>query len=1265
MAFEHLGVRNGLSQNTVLDVMQDSQGFIWVATENGLNRYDGQGFRVYFREPHVAGGLPSDYIWEIQEDLQGDLWLATDDAGVVRWDRKTDSFVSYLDEAGFEENELRRRVQALYIASDGSIWVGSVGGGVYVLSPQGKKIAEYGYVPGMTSGLTSNNVVAIAEDPSGDMWVGTQSGLLRISSASGEVVSISTLSDAANGLGNVAISSLLFDQEDHLWVGTYEHGVYELSLKNPGETLRHYHTRAKGNHAISHNYIRDLLEDSAGNIWLATQRGISVIATDGEVQRQSFHDPANNLSVANDYIMALYEDRGGLIWVGTRGGGISRWNPRSLALGPRTPSWLSGTHVMAFAQAPDDGVLMATMGLGVVRLDNQGRRLGLLDAASGYADIPDKQVMSLLTDRHGNVWVGTFANSLYCLERETGVLRHYPAVDGASDAIGAPGIMSIAEDEAGGIWVGTFTGGVAFIDPLTKKVTRVGTESLQPELFNSRATAIVTAPNGEVWVGTDGHGLFRLNQVRGTIERFKNDPKRVGSLPSNKIYALHVDFDGNVWIGTAGYGLVRLDRRSLDRKQPTFSSITVADGLSSNVIYGIQLDESGDFWLSSNNGLARIDPKTRQIRLFHTDHGLFGEEFNFGAQYRAADGKIYFGGAGGFNIIDPVAARSDGAPSHVLLTSISTIGAEAQEHLPAYLLREIRLPYNVDAISLEYAVMDFVAPSTNQYSTRLVGFDRDWSEPSGRSRTTYTNLDAGDYVFQVRGSNSDGIWSAVPYELKISVLPAPWATWWAYGLYLAAVGGLLWLFLHLRFQEQERRARLNQLVYYDVVTGMPNRELFVQRADESFRRAEEKNQGFAILSLQVRMPQPLLAALGRQGHDDALRAVSTKLARIVHAEASARGRRDLARVDADEFAVSLRAVRAAEAGEQLASQILREMSESLVVGSHSVPLTLSIGIALSPEHAKDPSMLLKYASAASSELAGQGDGGVVLFDHEVTKRAADKLSLEARLRAAIRNDELDLHYQPIYRVTDDHIVGAEALLRWRDGARGWVSPAEFVALAEESRLIVELDSWVVKRACDRLAAWQREGRPPIRISINVSAANVQRVELITAFADYCQDVGVSPASIQIEITESALLRDSEDVQKALSTLNEYGFGVALDDFGTGYSSLSHMKMLDISTVKIDRSFVDGIATDVDSLTICRAIIGLARGLDLKTVAEGVETVAQHEALKALGCDEMQGYLRSPAVPEAAFLALLGPTSPPDDQAAGNHVVGPWKDRQRS
>ncbi len=269
------------------------------------------------------------------------------------------------------------------------------------------------------------------------------------------------------------------------------------------------------------------------------------------------------------------------------------------------------------------------------------------------------------------------------------------------------------------------------------------------------------------------------------------------------------------------------------------------------------------------------------------------------------------------------------------------------------------------------------------------------------------------------------------------------------------------------------------------------------------------------------------------------------------------------------------------------------------------------------------------------------------------------------LREAIRSDGLDLHFQPIYRVADNVIVGAEALVRWNDGSRGWVAPSEFVALAEESRLIIELDTWVVRRACDRLAAWQREGRPATRVSINVSAANVQRVELVTTFADYCQQVGVNPASIQIEITESALLRDSTDVRQSLATLNEYGFGVALDDFGTGYSSLSHMKMLDISAVKIDRSFVEGIATDIDSLTICRAIIGLARGLDLKTVAEGVETTAQYEALAALGCDEMQGYLRSPAVPEETFLALLGPaTADAETEVVTSHrVVGPWKDSQ--
>lgn len=1259
MAFEQFGTRSGLSQNTVLDVMQDSQGFIWVATESGLNRFDGQGFKVYFRQPHKAGGLVSDYIWDIEEDASGDLWLATTDAGLVRWNRATDSFESFLDESSSEQSELRRRVQTLLIASDGRIWVGTGGGGVFVLSRHGEKLAEYGHVPGISSGLKSNNVLALAEAENGDIWIGSQTGLSRMDAATGEVLHVSGDDSGGGPLPDTLISSLLFDSHGNLWIGTFDRGVFKMSAN--GEVLQ-YSTESVSSNRITHNHIRDILEDSVGQIWIATQHGLSVVNERGVVTRRSLHDSANRLSLANDYAMSLYEDTAGLIWVGTRGGGISRWNPRSMALGPRTPNWLSGTHVQAFSKAPNGGIYMATLGSGIARLDRNGRKLGFLEDDAVFASLQDRRIMSLLTDRHMNLWIGTFANALYCYEAESKTLRHYPAVEGATDAIGATGIMSIAEDDAGGVWVGTFNGGVAYIDPLTREVSRIGTQQLHPELFESRATAIATAPDGDVWVGTDGHGLFRLNRLRGTIERFKHDPNRPGSLPTNSIYALHLDPQGNVWLGTAGYGLVRLDRRSIELATARFTAITVADGLSSNVIYGIQPDGSGHFWLSGNNGLTRFDPDTGHTRLFHADHGLFGEEFNFGAHYRADDGRIYFGGTGGFNIVDPRLAGSDGTASRVILTSISTLGGKAVSHPPAYLLHQISLPHSVDAISLEYALMDFVAPTTNQYSTRLVGFEREWSEPTSRSRTTYTNLDAGEYVFQVRGANSDGIWSEVPYELRIAVLPAPWATWWAYAVYVAVFGGMLWFFLHLRFQEQERRARLNQLVYYDAVTGMPNRELFVQRADEGHRRATDKQQGFAVISVQVRMPQPLLAALGRQGHDDVLRAVSAGLARVVHSESSARARRDLARVDADEFAVSLRAVQAGEASERLAYQITQTLSEPLVVGGHSVPLTVSIGIALAPEHANDSATLLKYASAASSELVEDREGGVVLFDHDVTRRAADKLSLESRLRAAIRNNELELHYQPIYRVTDDVIVGAEALLRWRDGSRGWVSPGEFVALAEESRLIVELDTWVVKTACDRLAAWEKEGRPPTRISVNVSASNVQRVELITAFAEYCKEVGVNPASIQIEITESALLRDSDDVQMALSTLNEYGFGVALDDFGTGYSSLSHMKMLDISTVKIDRSFVDGIATDIDSLTICRAIIGLARGLDLKTVAEGVETMAQFDALKALGCDEMQGYLRSPAVPESAFLALLGAAASPETTpSASSRVVGPWKD----
>lgn len=1236
LSFERIGVRDGLSQSTVLDIHQDSFGFVWLATENGLNRYDGHSIETKYRQAGRPHGLRSDYVWAIAEDQNGDLWLGTDDSGLMHWNRRTDR-VDHVALTGRRGDNLSNaRINDVLAASDGTIWVGTRSNGVLALTPEGRPIAQLLDATDAAS-ARKRTISSLAEAPDGSIWVGSQRGIHRIDRPSNRVTSYTHDRDAAPSqtLRANNVSEVLADRQGQIWVATYDAG---LSRLDPGTgAFQHFDADPESEVVLNSNRVRALLEDNSGRIWVGTQAGITLIFPDGTSQSFS-HEPANQFSLPNDFIMSLQQDIYGLIWVGTRGGGAAVWNPRSWSLGPRTPEALSGVHVNAFLERADQTVWIGTIGAGLLSLSESGSVLPAPPAAA--YDLAQSSVMSLLEDSQGTIWIGTQAEGLLRYAPAAAEVTSLPVAPGRRDALGASGIMSLAEGPPGILWVGTYNGGVAQVDIASQTVKRLGFTGPLAGLERSRATALTVVRDQELWIGTEANGLVQLDIATGEIEHFRGDANRAGWLPSDTIYSLHADEHANIWIGTGAQGLARLSRESIESKQPEFSVISTANGLSSNVIFGIEPDATGRLWLSSNNGLMRLDPATGEIRGFHEGHGSFSNEFNFGSHHRSNDGTLYFGGPGGFNAIDPKAVSGHAQPPQILLTDILLYGEPLSDTTPPYLRDSLVLAHNEDVVAFEFAATDYTAPKQNLYSVKLEGFDKNWSPPSTRSRATYTNLDPGSYTLKIRAANSDGVWTPEPYTLPIRVTPAPWATWWAYGLYTAAALLLLWWVLRLNFRAQERNARFNQLAYYDRITGLPNRELFEQRTNELLRRAEGGQESLSVLCVRIAVPKQIAQSMQQQLLNDMWQTLASRLMRAVHGQEQPSGRRDLARLDSDHFVVFFQTTGPDDTQALAMGERLRLIcTESLTIGQHRVPISASVGMAQAPQHAADADSLIRYAATAASSHSRPQAEGVVVYNEAMTTRVESRLALETQLRQAIANDELELHLQPKFCM-DRRIVGAEALLRWHSDEIGWIPPNTFVALAEESNLIVELDTWVIRKACGLLASWKAEQLQAPQIAINLSAANLGDLAMVELLIRTCEEFDVAPAQLEVELTESALLTDMEQTRDALRLLKSHGFSIALDDFGTGYSSLTHLKTFAIDTVKIDREFVRDVDSEEQHASICSAIIALANSLHLNTVAEGVETDAQWKALRRLGCHEMQGFLFARPMPTAEFAELI-------------------------
>ncbi len=816
MYFEHLTMRDGLSQSTVNSILQDSQGYLWLGTENGLDRYDGDSIREYRRERGNEHGLASDYIWSMAEDAQGDLWLATEGGGVARWDRRTEQFQPFRHDAHKPNTLASDAVRTLLIDARGRIWAGTLDQGLDVLDPKTGDVRHFRHRDEDPRSLPADAVCALFADHSGRIWVGTDGGLSRYEPASDDFVNYGAAN--GNGSSDARVRAIREDHTGALWIGTYRGGLDRLD-PDTGRLTVFRHDR-KDPHSLSHDRVLAVLEDDAQRLWVATADGLNLFDRESATFVRYGRDADNPQSLRDSDIMSLYQDRGGVLWVGTRGGGASHWNPRSWLLGHYRSDSFRDTQVNSFADDGAGKVWVGTVGAGLVEIDTRNRserHFGTSVDGSAHSSLhagvrlTDDRIMSLLYDRKGVLWIGTMTGGLNRLDVNTGALRVYRSAADDPATLPANGVMSLYEDRLGTLWVGTYGGGLASIDQSSGKVTRYPYGSISASsLSGSRASAIVEDPIGNLWIGTEGGGLNLLVRRTGRFYTYRRDDRDPASLSDNSVYALHLDHQGQLWVGTAGGGLDRVIGNSVRPSAVRFENQSGLGGISTQVVYGIESDREDRLWLSTNNGLARFDPRAHSIKWFHRVHGLQDEEFNFNAHYRGADGTLYFGGNNGFNAFLPDLITPSAPPPRVVLTTAAKLNrAIAPQELPGP-TRPLALAYDDKLVTLDFAALDFTSPANNHYSYQLEGFDSGWIDAGSLHRATYTNLDAGDYIFKVRAANADGVWSETGLAIPMHVAPAPWKTTAARLVYLALgllVFGYLWRLQRLRRERELRYSR--------------------------------------------------------------------------------------------------------------------------------------------------------------------------------------------------------------------------------------------------------------------------------------------------------------------------------------------------------------------------------------------------------------------------------------------------------------------------
>lgn len=1221
--FEHLTTRDGLPQSTVYATLQDSQGFIWFGTEDGLVRYDGHRLTRYGYRREASDGLPGNFIQAIAEDAHHDLWIAVADGGLARWNRSTDRFTVFRHDPMRPTSLSSDVVGSLLFDDAGRVWIGTRDSGIDILDPRTGNMEHVRHDPRRRDSLRDDRISTLTRAASGAIWVGTDGGLDLLVPGSRVFLHCPPEISVTEGPSAQGVLALYADPGGTIWQGAPDGGLIRRDATGAITAQFRHDPRSSG--TLANDNVRAILQDTEGRLWVGTEAGLDLLDRASGQFTHYHHEDGDAASLSDSYVMSLYQDANGLLWVGTRLGGVNRWNPRSWNFGSRRPRWLEGRLATAFADANEDRIWVASLGGGLVRFDPlTGRHDTLDEVLSRHNALSDSRAMSLELDRAGTLWIGTMTAGVYSLSPD-GQLREFQVAPGSDRGLSAAGIMSLYAARDGRIWVGTHGGGANVLDPKSGRVVQLPFESTLPGAVSSRnITAFAEEQSGNLWLATDGGGLDLANSAGQVLRVFKHADHDAASLPSNSVYGITIDSRGGVWVAT-DRGLAHLRGSSAHPDAIRFETFGRSEGLAGDTVYGILVDASGRLWMSGNSGLTRYDPQAGTFRTYHVQHGLQGEEFDFGAYRRLRDGRLAFGGPGGINVFIPESIQESSAPPPVALMHVDVLGAPLSTPKPYWLLDRIDVGSNARIITFEFAALDFTSPALNRLSYRLPNLSDRWIELGTDHNVTLTNLGAGEHILEVRAASTESAWNRLPLRITIHKRPPPWASQPAEAAYLAMAFVVVAAAWRARRRRMAQAERIERLAYYDPLTRLPNRQRCLDSAAEWLSHASTGNEALTFIYLDLEGFKRINDTFGHSVGDAVLRVVARKLTQTVDSFDKAQVQTLLSRFGGAEFVILARHARAhGEVGLEIAKACHALLSDPICYERLELLSIPSVGLAAFPEHGRDVETVLKHADTAMYQAKAAGTNAVVVYSPAMSSRLKKHVQLESRLRRAIHTQALTFALQPKFRLADRRIMGAEVLARWNDEELGFVPSSEFIAVAEESSLIIELGEWITRVACRQLRAW-RDMDIGLPLAINVSVKELLHGDPARILEHEARAAGIPASLIEIEITESLLARESASVRAALDRLRALGCMIALDDFGTGYSSLAYITRFPPDRIKIDKTFVQNVDQSVADSAIAGAILSLGESLRLTVTAEGIERKSQLEWLRDRGCQEGQGF----------------------------------------
>ena len=809
--FRNYGVDEGLSQSTAMQMAQDKTGFLWIGTQDGLNRFDGYAFKVYKHVRGDAHSLSDNHVRALVVDVEGALWIGTQAGGLNRYDATLDRFEAYLADPAQSNALANNLVTALMLDRRGWLWVASAGGKLQWFDRTTRSFLDTPL--GVRAALSG--VRAMAEQADGSVLLGTRAGLWVCDANAANMRELQL-----DPVQSLDIQALTVAPTGEIWVSATGAGVYRIAAD--GRVVARYRS-AGAEHLLPDDDVRDMKFDGAGRLWLATKAGgLLQIDPATESVRQFQHDPTDRHSLAGNRQQSVLIDRDGLVWAGSWNDGLSVHDPRTEAFAsvravagdahtlparPIPALWRDADDTLWFGMAERGGLVHFDANVGVVARYATG---------SSPGELPPNVIEWVTRTRNGDLWVATAGGGLQRLPKGELKFIAYRHNRANPDSLASDDVLSLGEDRGGTLWVGTVDAG---LDELCAGCTQFRHHRHDAKRADSIGDGpiakIFESSDGMLWLGLRPGGLDRYDRAGDRTEHFRASTQDPSSLSNDTVTTIMQDARGELWIGTQGGGLNHLLPASAT---PRFENVSTADGLAADAIGCIIEDAAHEFWISTTVGVSRYDPKVHHVTNFGAHAGAFGQGYFLNSCAQLSGGRIVFGGPAGATIIDTAAVKPLPPPQPVLLGVLL-------DNQPAQLRwRDAKSPlqsapwnggqavfsHRQSNVGFEFSALDFGDPESIEYAYRLDGLDSDWIPASAARRyAMYTNLATGDYKLRVRARRDGGSWNEQEAKLQVRVLPMPWLSSLAllgYVAVLLSIGG----WIGWRKREDLQRQRVAQ-----------------------------------------------------------------------------------------------------------------------------------------------------------------------------------------------------------------------------------------------------------------------------------------------------------------------------------------------------------------------------------------------------------------------------------------------------------------------